>query len=67
MTTGQPEEEPTLVTVANLWAKQLIVGDTIISADPVDTRYGVIRRYTVERTKAAHRAERERIEREKEL
>jgi len=53
------------VTVANLWAKQLLVGDLIIAADPVQSRYGELRMYTVERLKAVHDAEKERIAEEK--
>jgi hypothetical protein len=54
------------VIVANLWAKQLIVGDIITAIEPVDTRYGVLHHYTVERTQEAHAAELARLKAEKE-
>jgi hypothetical protein len=54
------------VIVANLWAKQLIVGDIITDIEPIDTRYGELKLYTVERTEEAHAAEVARVKAEKE-
>ena len=39
--------------VANLWAKELEVGDRIIAADVVDSKFGPIKRFTVERADAS--------------
>lgn len=35
--------------VTNLWAKELKAGDVIIAADLVDSKYGKINRFTVNR------------------
>lgn len=36
--------------IANLWAKNLFTGDTIIAIDKVDSRWGPLNTFTVERT-----------------
>jgi hypothetical protein len=40
--------------VANLWNKNLAVGDVILAVREVDSRWGPLRNYTVERTEEAH-------------
>jgi hypothetical protein len=42
-----------MLIIANLWAKELEVGDRILKAELVDSRYGPIKRFTVERPEAA--------------
>lgn len=57
--------------VANLWNKNLMVGDTILDIKEVDSRYGPLRSYTVERKLEDHerglieQAERREAERAK--
>lgn len=51
-----------MMRVANLWAKQLIVGDRIVAVDLVDHwKYGPIKRFEVERTEENHAEEAARI------
>lgn len=52
------------LVVANLWAKQLLVSDVIVDVQPVDTRFGELRLYTVERSPEVHAAEAARLARE---
>ena len=42
--------------VTNLWAKQLVADDIIIRVDMVDSRYGPLSQFTVERTEENHNA-----------
>ncbi len=48
---------PTIL-VANLWAKQLLVGDVIVAVTPTDTRYGLINSFTVQRDEVVHAQDR---------
>lgn len=40
--------------VVNLWNKNLAVGDVILTINLVDSRWGPLRQYSVERTEEAH-------------